>query len=203
MGKLFANKEDAIKLHSPFYEGKFEVIPVMHLGSFYSWFILGPSSRINCWDGYLSTDGKKLVITESGWMKMGIIKNQWTLSLDSIETIRLKNDRIQLYTKEKNSGLTTLSFWEGILLFWCFFFPFFMANRKVAKFRLLSDFKNIDQIKQLIMKLNIQQSGQMTDAALTCNNCGYSGKLQVLNPRKDTGIKGEMKICPECGNTDK
>ena len=204
MGKWLTNKEDAIKLHSQFYSEKFEVIPVMHLGVFYSWFILGPSSRANCWDGYLSTDGKKIVISESGWMKMGVIKKQWTLKSETLETIRFDGDKIKVFTHERQGGLTTLSFWEGIaLLFLCACIPFFMANRKVAKFRLLDNFKNIEQVKDLIMKLNVRQSSQMTVNALTCNNCGYNGKMQEINPRKDTGIRGEMRICPECGNTDK
>ena len=207
MGKWLTNKEDAIKIHSQFYSEKFEVIPVMHLGVFYSWFFLGPSSRLNCWDGYLSTDGKKIVITESGWMKMGMIKKQWILKPESIEIIRLKDNRIQLYTQEKLSGLTTLSFMEGSIFYTLsmllFMIPALMVNRKLTKLRLSKDFENMDQIKRLIMKLNVRQSSQMTVNALTCNNCGYNGKMQEIIPRKDTGIRGEMRICPECGNTDK
>lgn len=154
MAKWLINHQDAIEMHQTFYDKPFEVVPVQKSGSFdrFPWSLFYGASDINSWNGLISTDGNKVVVTKAGYFKDGKITQKWDFSVDDIVSANFGRFKTTFNFSNRIDGLTTKSFLESILLLGCFLVPYLLYNSKKVNFRVRSEFKNTDSFFKLLGK---------------------------------------------------
>lgn len=109
--KILLKHEDAIASHKVFYEGDFAVTE-MERRSYFDIFPLNLVTAYvdlpggNEWDGLISTDGKKIVMTEGKWRDKSAHKKVYQFSLDDIESIEANYNILNMLLKKPSKGLT-------------------------------------------------------------------------------------------------
>ena len=104
--------EHAIESHKPFYNNDdFEVV-LMQRRNYFDIFPLnviieyGNPPFTTEWDGIISTDGKKIVITESKWRRADQHKKVFEYNLDEIDSMTFGYADLYLTLKNHVKGLT-------------------------------------------------------------------------------------------------
>jgi hypothetical protein len=127
--KLTIKEDEAKFIHQKFYSGDFEIIEIKRSGIFdfppFS-FVYGISD-IGSWDGLMSTDGNKFVVTKSAYFNVEEIKQIFEF------------DRKDLAAIKKGVFKTTLSFKAEI-----------KGLTKKFQFRPSNNFKNIKKFNSLL-----------------------------------------------------
>jgi hypothetical protein len=157
MGFISIKKDEAKYAHQDFYKGSFEVIPMKRSG-FYDFppfsFVYGISD-IGSWDGLISTNGKKVVVTKSAYTDLSKVVKKFEFDVSEIENKKIGVFKTTLTLKNKISGLTkgsilkSILIFPGIFFFIPAFFVFFLPS-KIFQFRLNNDFGNIEKFKALL-----------------------------------------------------
>ena len=152
MAKLIINHQDAQKMHQDFYTDDFEVIEVKRSGSFDvpPWSFFYGASDLNSWEGLLSTNGKKLVFSKGGMLAAGKITKKWEVDLSELTYIDRGTFKSRFNFTKKINGLTTRSFFEGLLLLCCGVLPFFLYKSTKLRLRLTNSFGNNDKFFALL-----------------------------------------------------
>jgi len=160
--KLTLKHEDAIDSHKSFYSEHFEVLP-MKRRNYFDIFPLNvliayielPGSGE--WDGIISTNGKKIVITESKWANPAKHKKVFEFNLDEIDSIIPSFYGITMTLKSHVKGLTKSkgNYFLKYFIFICsigiaFILQSFLFKGKIADIHLQNDFKNEDKFKALL-----------------------------------------------------
>lgn len=160
--KFSLKHEDAIASHKSFYEGDFEVLE-MERRSYFDIFPLNLVTSYvdlpggNEWDGIISTDGKKIVMTESKWRDKSAHKKVYEFSLDDIEFMDASYLRLNILFNKPYKGLTMKKsgYLVKLLLMVCSLFivvvlQSFIFKGNYASVYLDDNFGNADKFKSLL-----------------------------------------------------
>ena len=141
---LIASRDQALALHGQFHTDDFDVIKIKKSASFDipPWSLFYGASDIGSWDGLLSIDGKKIVITKGGYFKEGKITASWVLERDDIEFIKIGAFKTKIVLRRAVKGLTTPSVFESALLVLCGVIPYFLYDKRKVRIRFSNEFKN-------------------------------------------------------------
>ena len=161
--RFVVKHEHAIESHKPFYNNDdFEVV-LMTRRQYFDVFPLNlilayaDAPFTTEWDGIISTDGKKIVITESKWRRADQHKKVFEYNLDEIDSMTfnwadlnftLKNHVKGLTMSKGNPFLKYLIFY-GTLSF-AMFFQTYLFKGNIAKIYLEDGFKNRDKFVSLL-----------------------------------------------------
>jgi len=161
--RFIVKHEHAIESHKSFYDNDdFEVL-LMKRRQYFDVFPLNlliayadPPFTTE-WDGIISTDGKKIVITQSKWRRADQHKKVFEFSLDDIESMTFNYTDLNLTLKNHVKGLTMSkgNFLLKYLLFYvtltfAMFFQTYLFKGKIAKIFLENDFDNRDKFVSLL-----------------------------------------------------
>tara|TARA_Y100001968_G_C19281981_1_gene679707 strand:+ start:448 stop:957 length:510 start_codon:yes stop_codon:yes gene_type:complete len=161
--RFIVKHEHAIESHKSFYDNDdFEVL-LMKRRQYFDVFPLNlliayadPPFTTE-WDGIISTDGKKIVITQSKWRRADQHKKVFEFSLDDIESMTFNYTDLNLTLKNHVKGLTMSkgNFLLKYLLFYvtltfAMFFQTYIFKGKIAKIFLENDFDNRDKFVSLL-----------------------------------------------------
>lgn len=160
MGFVTINKDEAHYAHQEYYEGEFEVMPCKRSGFWdffpFSW-VYGISD-IGSWEGLISTDGKKVVITKSKWSDMAKVKKTFEFPISDIKDFKTGVFKTRFKFNQKISGLTMTGL-HGLfklvgvfLVMPLFIYPF--LPKKVLQIRLDDQFKNQEKLVALLQSDN-------------------------------------------------
>jgi len=126
MGFFKLSHEDAKSSHQSFYDGDFEVMPMERSGF---WDVLPLNIILGFidlpgqgeWGGIISTDGNKVVITESKWSNLAKHKKTFEFDINEIDTLTHNPTGLSIIFKNKIKGLTMakVNFLIKWLLFIC------------------------------------------------------------------------------------
>tara|TARA_Y100001970_G_C13775932_1_gene622842 strand:+ start:70 stop:576 length:507 start_codon:yes stop_codon:yes gene_type:complete len=160
--KFNLKHQDCIDSHKSFYNEDFEVLP-MRRRNYFDIFPLNlliayidpPGSGE--WDGIISTNGKKIVMTEGKMLNLAKHKKVYEFNLDEIDSITSSYYGITMIFKNHVKGLTK-SKGNYFLKYFIFIFSFsiafmlqsFLFKGKIADIHLKDDFKNEDKFKSLL-----------------------------------------------------
>ena len=154
MAKLIIKHEQAIDMHSNFYDKDFEVVKITKVGFADNLlFAFAGGGNYGGWEGLASTDGEKITFSKGGFLAQGKITQSWELSKNDIVNIKQGVFKTKIDCKDKQEGLTTIGLWE---LLWRIFCPpfigmFFYSNKKVT-FSTRDEFKNLEKFQNLLSK---------------------------------------------------
>ena len=112
MGFINLKEDEAKASHAVFYTESFEVMPVERC-NFWDFFpislilslIEGLPGTGN-WGGIISTDGKKVVITQSAWSNLAKHKKTFEFDIEDIVSKEHKGKKINLMLNKTVKGLT-------------------------------------------------------------------------------------------------
>jgi hypothetical protein len=161
--RFILKHEHAVESHKPFYNNDdFEVVLMKRLNYFdifpLNVFIAYADPPFTSeWDGIISTDGKKIVITQSKWRRADQHKKIFEYSLDEIDSMSSNHYFLNLTLKNHAKGLT-MSKGNYFLKYLIFFgtltfammFQTYLFKGKIAKISLENDFKNRDKFISLL-----------------------------------------------------
>lgn len=160
--KFSLKHQDAIDSHQPFYDGDFEVLPMKRR----NYFDIFPLNILIAyvdlpfsgeWDGIISTNGKKIVLTESKWSNVAKHKKVYEYSLDELDSITSNMYGLTMTLKNHVKGLTK-SKGNYFLKYFIFLFSLgiafllqsFLFKGNIAEIQLENDFENEDKFKSLL-----------------------------------------------------
>ena len=161
--RFIVKHEHAIESHKSFYDNDdFEVL-LMKRRQYFDVFPLNlliayadPPFTTE-WDGIISTDGKKIVITQSKWRRADQHKKVFEFSLDDIESMTFNYTDLNLTLKNHVKGLTMSkgNFLLKYLLFYvtltiAMVFQTYLFKGKIAKIFLENNFDNRDKFVSLL-----------------------------------------------------
>jgi hypothetical protein len=160
--KMILKHQDAIDSHQPFYNDDFEVLLMTRLNYFdiFPLNVLISYAGANFtteWNGIISTDGKKIVITQSQWANSAKHKKVFEYNLDEIDSMTFNYNQLNLTLKNHVKGLT-MSKGNYFLKYLIFFgtltfaliFQTYLFKGKIAKIELEDGFKNRDKFISLL-----------------------------------------------------
>ena len=157
--------EDAIKSHQSFYSDTFEVLPMRRRGYFdiFPLNVLIAYAGVNGggeWDGIISTDGKKIVITESKWANQAKHKKVFECNLDEVESMTHTGSRLSILFQNSIKGLTMAkgNYFLKYLIFFCtlslaFVFASYFFKGNLLNVQLKNDFKNKEKFTSLLKNI--------------------------------------------------
>jgi len=158
MGFISIKKDEAKYAHQDFYKGSFEVIPMKRSGFYdfppYSFFY--GISDFGSWDGLISTNGKKIVVTKSAYTDLSKVKQKFEFDVSEIEQSKFGAFKTTLTLKNKFKGLTKGSALRSVLIFPGFLFYFIPAivgyflPSKIFQFRPDNQFGNVEKFNALL-----------------------------------------------------
>ena len=112
MGFINLKEDEAKASHGIFYNETFEVMPVERC-NFWDIFpinlILALADGLpgtGNWGGIISTDGKKVVITQSKWSNLAKHKKIFEFNIEDIVSIEHKGNKVNLMLNKTIKGLT-------------------------------------------------------------------------------------------------
>ena len=158
MGLLSITHDEAKYTHQNFYTGNFEVIRMKRSGK---WdfpplsFVYGLSD-FGSWDGLISTDGNKIVITKSAYANLAKVTDTYEFSIENLKAVKTGLFKTRLTLGEKIKGLSKGSALSSLLIFpgvTFFIFPAFVGmfmSQKIFEFRPEDEFKNLKQFNSLL-----------------------------------------------------
>ena len=157
--KLTIKEDEAKFIHQKFYSGDFEVIEIERSGIFdfppFS-FVYGISD-IGSWNGLMSTDGNKFVVTKSATFNVAEIKEIFEFERKDLTMVKKGVFKTTLSFKQKVKGLTKISSIPALLFLILAFIPpficlilFFIFKGKNFQFRPSNNFKNIEKFNSLL-----------------------------------------------------
>lgn len=154
MGLVTITKNEAKYAHQSYYEGEFEVVLMKRSGpgDFPPFSFVFGLSDWGSWEGLISTDGEKIVVTKSSYFDLSIPKEVFEFSLTDIIRINDGWWKLELVLNKTIDRLTVETMFLKILLIGTFFlspFVLFRSTKKV-RFRLKNEFDNLHQFKSLL-----------------------------------------------------
>ena len=155
MAKLIIKHEQAIEMHSDFYDKDFEVVKISVCGFMdNALFAFAGGGDFGSWEGLVSTDGEKITFSKGGFLAQGKITESWELSKNDIVNIKQGSFRTKIDFKDKHKGLTTPGLFEWIMrtaFFGVGLLPIFVKPKRVG-FRTRDEFKNLEKFQDLLAK---------------------------------------------------
>lgn len=155
--------EEAMSSHQSFYDGDFEVM-LMERCNFWDFFPLNLAMAfadslpgMGNWNGIISTDGKKFVITESKWSNLAKHKKVFKFEINDIESISHGSRKTSINFNQPVKKLTMASvnpIVKTILFFGTIgivaLLTSFIFKGKLLEIQLDDQFGNEDRFKNLL-----------------------------------------------------
>lgn len=160
MGIVSIKEEEAVNLHKEHYESAdFKVAPIQRKGpfDFFPFSIVYGLSDIGCWNGTISTDGKKVVVTKGKFTDMAKVKKKWILDLKT-DVKSVKNDLLssKIILSEPVNGLSMVrmnAIFKFILTLYMVGIPILLLmSGKLIKLQIDDDFGNAKAVKDLLLE---------------------------------------------------
>ena len=157
---LSITHEEAKFAHQDYFSDDFEVIQITRSGLFdappFSFFY--GLSDIGSWDGLMSTDGSKIVVTKVGYIDLKKVKEVYVFNKSDIDTFNVGVFKTTIGLKNKIKGLTKQSTLKAILILFgsiLYILPGilvwkFMPSKILFQYRPENKFKNLDQFNELL-----------------------------------------------------
>lgn len=154
MGFVTVSHDEAKFAHQDFYEDEFEVVLMQRSGyyDFFPYSLFHGVSDIGSWEGLISTDGKKVVVTKSKYTNLAKVKKTFEFNVSDIREVKFGILKAYFKFDKKISGLTMPGTYGviklcslGMLLFVYPFLP-----KKVLQLRLDNQFKNVEPFSNLL-----------------------------------------------------
>ena len=111
MGMISITQDEAKFAHQSFYDGEFEILQIMRSGPFdyFPFSMFYALSDMGSWNGLMSTDGNKIVITRSKYLDLAKAKKTYEFDVDKIESSKFGTFKVTLKINEKIKGITKSS----------------------------------------------------------------------------------------------
>jgi len=153
MAKLIIKHEQAIQMHSEFYDKDFEVVKIGVCGFMDIFFftVLG-GGNWGGWEGLVSTDGEKITFTKGGFFAQGKVTKSWQISKNDTTNIKQGIFRTKIYCKDKIQGLTTAGLWEWFTRLLLLGVGILTYRSKRVEFRPRDEFDNMKKFQELLAK---------------------------------------------------
>jgi len=157
--KLTIKEDEAKFIHQKYYNSDFEVIEIKRSGifDFPPFSLVYGISDIGSWDGLMSTDGNKFVVTKSAYLNLEKVKQVFEFERKDLEEIKKGSFKTNFYFKSNVKGLTKISPIPALLFLIFSFFPpfiglilFFVFKGKNYQIRPSNNFKNIEKFNSLL-----------------------------------------------------
>jgi hypothetical protein len=153
MAKLIIKHEQAIDLHSNFYDKEFEVVKITKVGFFDNFIAdLAGGGNFGGWEGLISTDGVKITFSKGGMFAQGKITQSWELSKNDIVNIKQGIFKTKIDFKVKQKGLTTTGLLELLVRTVFFGLGLLLIRNKRVTFSTRNEFDNLDKFQNLLAK---------------------------------------------------
>jgi hypothetical protein len=157
--KLTIKEEEAKFAHQKYYSGNFEVIEIKRSGIFdfppFS-FVYGISD-LGSWDGLMSTDGSKFVVTKSAFLDIGKVKEVFEFERKDLTSVKKGVFKTTLSFQSRIKKLTRLPSIVFLILLAIACIPpcigavlFFVFKGKIFQFRPSNTFNNIEKFDALL-----------------------------------------------------
>ena len=151
MAKLIIKHEQAIDLHSNFYDKEFEVVKITKVGFFDNFIAdLAGGGNFGGWEGLISTDGVKITFSKGGMFAQGKITQSWELSKSDIVNLKQGPFRTKIDFKSKQKGLTTAGLVELVVRTIFLGVGLLLLRNKRVGFRTRDEFKNLEKFQNLL-----------------------------------------------------
>ena len=151
MAKLIIKHEQAIEMHSDFYDKDFEVVKISVCGFMdNALFAFAGGGDFGSWEGLVSTDGQKITFSKGGFLAQGKITQSWELSKNDIVNLKQGPFRTKIDFKEKHKGLTTAGLFELFMRTLVFGIGLLLLRNKRVGFRTRDEFKNLEKFQNLL-----------------------------------------------------
>ena len=156
--KLSITEDEAKFIHQKFYSGNFEVIEITNSGllDFPPMSFVYGVSDMGSWDGLMSTDGNKFVVTRSAMLDITKVKEVFEFERRDLTSVKTGIFKTTLSLKNNVKGLAKLSSIQLLLI--CIsmitiilpLILFFVLERKTFQLRPKNTFKNLVKFKALL-----------------------------------------------------
>jgi hypothetical protein len=151
MAKLIIKHEQAIEMHSDFYDKDFEVVKIGVCGYMdNAFFALAGGGNFGGWEGLVSTDGEKITFSKGGFLAQGKITQSWELSKSDIVNLKQGPFRTKIDFKSKQKGLTTAGLVELVVRTIFLGVGLLLLRNKRVGFRTRDEFKNLEKFQNLL-----------------------------------------------------
>ena len=154
MGFVSITKDEAKFAHQHYYDGDFEVVLMNRSGpaDFPPFSFVYGASDIGSWEGLISTDGKKVVVTKSSWKDVSKVKDVFEFSMSDVVKVKNGMTKLEITLDEPINGLTKDSgFVRFLFIFMLITAPLvLLRSSKKVRFRLKNEFKNLENFKKMI-----------------------------------------------------
>jgi hypothetical protein len=155
--KISITKEEAENLHSKYYERSFEIVRMKRSGpmDFFPFSLFYGASDFGSWDGLMSTDGNKFVVTRSSYLNIAEVKNTYQFNRSDIKSAKDGLFKVRFVLAEKIDGLTKGSAMRTLLIFPGVVFylipPIFAWKmpQKILEIRTEDEFGSLSRFKHL------------------------------------------------------
>ena len=155
--KLTIKEDEAKFIHQKYYNSDFEVIEIKRSGifDFPPFSLVYGISDIGSWDGLMSTDGHKFVVTKSAYMNLEKVKQVFEFERKDLEEIKKGTFKNTFSFKSNVKGLTKLPSILAVIFTVLSFYLvglilFFVIKGKIFQFRPSNNFKNLDKFNSLL-----------------------------------------------------
>lgn len=157
MGFTTIKREEAIYAHQSYYKGDFEVMPFTRSGfcDFFPFSMIYGISDIGSWEGLISTDGTKVVITKSKFTDMAKVKKAFEFTTSDIKKVKFGPFKTYFTINHKIPGLTMSGMHgifklAGLLCGLVIFLIYPFLSKKALQLRLDDQFKNKEKLIALL-----------------------------------------------------
>lgn len=155
MGFVSISHDQAKFAHAEHYSKPFEVVAMKRSGQWdfppFSW-VYGISD-FGSWDGLISTDGEKIIVTRSKWKDKAEVSDTFTFNLSEVNSLNIGTFKTTFKLNKKIKGLTKGGMLKALLpitIYGIVAFPFMPS--KILQIRTEDTFGNVNVFNKLISK---------------------------------------------------
>ena len=158
--------QEAKFLHQGYYDKEFEVMSVVRRGywDFFPLSFLYGLSDWGSWDGLISTDGSKVVVSKTKYISTEEVEMVFTIPIENIVQSEIKGGSfnwiniakpVKGLTRTKLNGVVKLI---GLLTIYpillLLYFEFFSGRNTYFFFEIEEDYNSLDKFTRLLMNSN-------------------------------------------------
>ena len=194
--KLTISHDEAQNLHQQYYEKNFVVTNFTRSGQcdVFPWSWVYGISDIGSWEGNISTDGEKFVVTKSGYVSADKVKETYQFNRDDITDISVGIFYTKIFFNKKIPGLTKRHWLSSYILILSAFilFPiFFLFPRKRFEFKIQNEYKTKELFEDILKNPDkvIEDEQEENDAIDNTSKADQKNDSSNANEETDLEIK--------------
>jgi len=209
--KLSISHDEARNLHQKYYDKDFIITNFTRSGQcdVFPWSWVYGISDIGGWDGNISTDGNKFVVTKSGYISADKVKESFEFNREDIADISVGIFYTKIYFKKKIAGLTKRHWLSSYILILSVFilFPIFLLfPRKRFELKIKNEYETKEKFEEILKNpekidednqlRNVQDNNDATEVDNTepvsnNNESELENKLKEIDSLKEKGLLTE------------